>query len=126
MSYPAVKTLAILTRAQWPIGLSGFPQDPWQHFLEIVLQRTDTHEVFIFGTSSVTGRRAVAALLKHCQRAGRDDPTYTPIIKLRTGSFKHKDPRVGIVEVPSFAVVGQAKTAPVPKVADSLDDEVPF
>jgi hypothetical protein len=123
---PRRETLGDTDQNEWPVGLSGFPQDVWQHFLEIVLERVDTHEVFLFGTSSVTGRRAVAALLKHCQRAGRNDPAYVPVVKLRTGSFKHKDPRVGTVSVPNFAVVGQAKAAPVPDVANDMDDEIPF
>jgi hypothetical protein len=123
---PRRETLGNTDESLWPLGLSGFAQDPWQHFLELVLQRTDTQEVFLFGTSSVTGRRAVAALLKHCQRAGRNDPAYVPVVKLRTGSFKHKDPRVGTVNVPNFVVVGQAKAAAVPNVANDMDDEIPF
>jgi hypothetical protein len=102
--------------SKWDIGLSGKPEDPWQHFLEIVLERCDTREVFLFGTSSYTGRKAVAALLKNCQRAGSD-----LIVKLCAGSFRHKDPRIGLVSIPSFSVVADAKrTAPV------LDDAVPF
>jgi hypothetical protein len=102
--------------SKWDIGLSGRPEDPWHHFMEIVLERVDTKEVFLFGTSSYTGRKAVAALLKNCNRAGSD-----LIVKLAVGSFKHKDPRIGTVFVPSFVVVADAKrTAPV------LDDDLPF
>jgi hypothetical protein len=113
---PRREELGDMDQSQWPIGLSGKPEDPWQHFLEIVLERCDTHEVFLFGTSSYTGRKAVAALLKNCNRAGSD-----LIVKLAVGSFKHKDPRIGVVYVPSFVVVADAKrTAPV------LDDAIPF
>jgi hypothetical protein len=102
----------------WDIGLSGKPVDPWNHFLEIVLERVDTKEVFLFGTSSHTGRKAVAALLKNCNRAGSD-----LIVKLAVGSFKHKDARIGTVFVPSFVVVADAKRT---GAAPVLDDAVPF
>jgi hypothetical protein len=65
--------------------------------------------------------------LKHCNRASRTDPDYVPLVKLRTGSFKHKDPRIGTVNVPSFAVVGSEKKGPGTAPIDELaGDKMPF
>ena len=58
-------------RAQWPIGLSGKPEDPWKHEQMIVLRRPATLELLTFSTMSKTGRRAVGNLLKHYDRLQR-------------------------------------------------------
>jgi hypothetical protein len=51
--------------ASWTIGLNGRPEDPWQHQVNLVLQRVDTRELFTYSTSSVTGRRAIGLLLRY-------------------------------------------------------------
>jgi hypothetical protein len=123
---PRREELGDLDEATWPLGLNNAPEDPWKHSLELVLQNRTTLEMFTFSTMSATGRRAVGNLLKHFDRARRTDPEYVPIIKLRTGGFKHKDPRVGFVTTPTFAVVGQSKRADAPTPSVDLDDEIPF
>lgn len=123
---PPRSTLGDTDEDDWDVGLSGKAEDPWQHFMEIVLVNRTTKEVFLFATSSMTGRKAVSALLKTCNRASVVNSNYVPIVKLRTGSFRHKDPRIGMVTTPSFAVVGEVGGNPALATAAHLNDEVPF
>lgn len=114
----------------WEIGLNGKPQDPWQHQMLLPLQDTKTGELYVFATSSQTGRRAVNALLYSCQGMLKKDPKNYPVVKLTAASFKHKDPRVGAVNVPQFVIVGNAPrddyAAAATGTADHMDDEIPF
>jgi hypothetical protein len=116
--------------AQWPIGLSAQPTDPWQHMINILLQQTDTKELFVFSTASQTGRRAVGSLLRHYDRMRRTNPNDVPVVRLRPGGFQHKDPRVGWVATPSFNIVGRAPrdsgAVPDTSVAADMDDSLPF
>jgi hypothetical protein len=68
----------------------------------------DTQELFTFVTSSVTGRRAVGTLLKHYDRLRRNGGDDYPVVRLRTGGFKHRDERVGWLTTPVFVVYGKA------------------
>ena len=61
---PARGTLGHDDPSSWEIGLSGQPQDPWQHHVYLVLQNVGTQELFTFVTSSQTGRRAIGNLLR--------------------------------------------------------------
>jgi hypothetical protein len=93
---------------EWDLGLDNQPSDPWQSHLYIVLQKTDTAELFTFVTSSKTGRRAAGNLLRHFDRMQRTNPGEFPVVRLRTGGFEHRDSRVGFVSVPVFVVCGRA------------------
>ena len=66
-------------------GLSGKPEDPWQHQIKLVLQKRDTGEMFCFSTSSNTGRRAVGNLLRHYDRMRRAGGNEVPIVRLKVG-----------------------------------------
>jgi hypothetical protein len=97
---PARDTLGDLDQTQWETGLSGQPQDPWQHQMSVVLQQTENLEIFTFSTTSATGRRALGNLLHHYERLRRADANLYPVVRLKPGGFQHKDPRVGWVAVP--------------------------
>jgi hypothetical protein len=126
---PERSTLGDTDPAQWPLGLSGTPVDPWQHMINLVLQRTDTKELFCFSTSSVTGRRAVGGLLRHYDRMRRTNPDDVPVVRLKPGGFQHKDSRVGWVATPSFQINGKAPrdsgAMPNTSVEHDLNDEIP-
>jgi hypothetical protein len=122
---PPRETLGDLDQAKWPEGLSGKPEDPWLHQISIVLQRLDTSELFTFSTSSVTGRRACGTILKHYDRTRARGSEELPLVKLKVGSFDHRDSRVGKVMVPVFQVCGRAPIEYAVKPVE-LDDEVPF
>jgi len=79
----------------WATGLDGKPADPWQHHQYLVLQNTETAELFTFVTASATGRRAVGNLLHHYNRMLRTNANELPVVKLKTGGFNHKDDRIG-------------------------------
>jgi hypothetical protein len=53
-----------------------------------------------------------------------------PIVKLRPSGFTHRDPRVGRVPVPAFAIVGSAPrdsaAKPAPTNAEVIQDEILF
>jgi hypothetical protein len=127
---PDRRTLGDLDESKWELGLDGKPQDPQRHFNYLVLQRGDTGEMFTYTTASVTGRRAVGNLLRHYNRMLKSSPGMYPIVRLKTGGFNHRDPRVGWVQVPVFAVVGRHPANDVSKPDSShtadMNDEIPF
>ena len=127
---PPRANLGDLDPTQWEAGLDGQPADPWQHFNYLVLQRADTGELFTFTTSSKTGRRAVGNLLHHYNRLQKTNPDMFPVIRLKKGGYDHKDPRVGWVNTPVFAVVGRhAKddtAKPDTSLGAQMDDQIDF
>jgi hypothetical protein len=116
--------------AQWPIGLSGQPADPWQHQVCIVLQNTKTNELYTFATTSQTGRRAVGHLLRHYDRMPRTNPGELPIVRLRPGGYQHRDDRIGWVATPTFDIVGRtprdSAAKPDTSLAADMNDELPL
>jgi hypothetical protein len=126
---PARETLGDTDEAAWLTGITGAPTDPWLHQLCLVLQRRDTAELFTFSTTSASGRRAAGNLLKHYERLARSGSNEVPVVKLRSGGFHHKNPRVGWIPTPSFVVVGSAPrdsaAKPAPTSEDMLQDQVP-
>jgi hypothetical protein len=127
---PDRKTLGNDDVAKWEMGLDGRPQDPWQHHQYLVLQRSNTGELFTYASSSLTGRRAIGNLLRHYTRLQKTHPDMLPVVRLRVGGFNHRDERVGWVNTPVLAVVGRAPkdSAAVPDTSTrgDLDDAIPF
>ena len=125
---PPRKSLGDLNQAEWDEGIDGKPADPWQHVMMLVLQDTKTSEMFTFSTSSRTGRRAVANLLRHFDRMQKLNPNELPVVRLARGGFKHRDPRVGFVNVPTFIVCGRQKrddaSVPDTSIGNYLNDEI--
>jgi hypothetical protein len=117
-------------QAEWPIGLSGQPADPWQHQVCIVLQNTETNELYTFATTSQTGRRAAGNLLRHYDRMQRTNPSDLPIVRLRPGGYQHRDERIGWVATPTFVVVGRtprdSAAKPDTSIAADMSDSLPF
>jgi hypothetical protein len=117
-------------REEWELGLSGQPQDPWQIQLLLPLQNVETGELFVFQTTSVTGRRAVDNLIQQCAQMQRKDPDHYPVVKLRIGGFEHRDERVGWVKTPAFERVGKAPkadtTVAATTVAEDMNDAIPY
>jgi hypothetical protein len=113
----------------WEVGLSGKPADPWQQQILLPLQAEDG-ELFIFGTTSITGRRAVGRLLDECQKMQRREPDDYPVVKLALASFQHRDERVGRVTVPAFVRVGKTPKTGMAAIdtslAADLNDEIPL
>ena len=127
---PARETLGDMDPADWPAGLSGAPEDPWRHFMFLVLQNTASGEMHTFSTSSKTGRRAVGNLLRHYERLKRSSADELPIVRLKAGGFQHRDERIGFVPTPVFGVVGRAPRGSAAKpdtsTAADMNDELPF
>ena len=126
---PPRKTLGDMDESQWEPGLSGKPEDPWKHQNCLVLQQTETRELYTFVSASETGRRAVCNLLRHYNRMRKGKTDEVPVVRLRVGGFNHRDPRVGWVPTPVFAIVGRAPRGSAAKpdtsVAADLNDEIP-
>jgi hypothetical protein len=127
---PARETLGDLDQTEWPIGLSGVPEDPWRHQICLVLQNPQTEAYFTFATTSLTGRRACGNLLRHydrMQRRGQDD---YPVVRLKPSGFQHKTKSIGWVATPSFVVVGRTPktSAAVPdsSIAADMNDSIPI
>jgi hypothetical protein len=128
---PPRETLGDTDPSQWEIGLDGKPADPWQATVYLLLEDSQTHELMTFVTTSKTGRRAVAKLLRHYDRMRKSDPASYPLVQLKVGGFQHPDDRVGWVRTPMFAVCGRIPRADVAKPDTSgnhaeFNDEIPF
>jgi hypothetical protein len=117
-------------RSEWDTDLSGKPADPWQFQLLIPMQNVETGELFVFQTTSLTGRRAADNLIGLCGRMEKNEPEHYPVIKLRISGFNHRDERVGWVKTPAFERVGKATKAntTMAETAASadMDDVIPF
>jgi hypothetical protein len=127
---PARDTLGDSDAAAWELGLDGKPQDPWQHHVYLVLQNTETQELFTYVTSSITGRRAIGNLLRHYDRMERTNSGAYPVVKLKVGGFQHRDDRVGWVKTPVLAIVGRtpkdSAAKPDTSIGADMSDEIPF
>jgi hypothetical protein len=127
---PSRDKLGNTDQTQWEPGLSGAPEDPWQHQICLVLQNTETRELYTFATTSQTGRRAVGNLLKHYDRMQRDSANELPVVRLKSGGFNHRDDRIGWVSVPVFAIVGRAPrdsaVKPDTSIAADMNDDLPY
>ena len=127
---PDRATLGDNDEAEWPIGLSGKPTDPWLHQMALVLEDRSTNDLFTFATTNDTGRRACGNLLKHFERLKRNHPDDYPLVRLKSGGYMSKKPGVGWVQTPVFAVIGRAPKAsaavPDGSVAADLNDEIPW
>jgi hypothetical protein len=115
---------------EWELDLSGKPADPWQLQHLLPLQNVETGELFVFQTTSLTGRRACDSLVEMCGRMSRNEPDVYPVIKLRVGGFNHRDDRVGWVKTPAFERVGKASKANTTvtdtSLAGEMNDELPW
>jgi hypothetical protein len=126
---PEREELGDLDQTQWPAGLSNAPEDPWKHQIALPLMNAATQELLVFTTLNDTGRRAVGRLLQHYERMLRLNSDELPIVRLKVGGFNHRDPRVGWVSTPQFAIVGRTKRSDVAKSAappDDFNEEIPF
>jgi hypothetical protein len=127
---PRRDTLGDLDESTWEPGPSGRPADPWQVQVLLPLVDTKTNELFIFNTTSTTGRGAVGKLMHACKQMRRKEPDSYPVVKLALGGFPHKDPRIGWVVTPSFPVIGKApkdgSALANTSLASDMNDEIPF
>jgi hypothetical protein len=126
---PARETLGQMDQTEWQIGRDNKPEDPWQRFSYLVLQRVDTGEYLTFNTTSKTGRAAVATLCRHYDRLQKTHPDMDPVVRCKPGGYQ--DRRYGWVPVPVFVVVGRhpkdAAATPVDSSpAADMQDEIPF
>jgi hypothetical protein len=127
---PPRDSLGDMDQSAWETDLSGKPADPWQHQNLVPMENPANGDLLIFATSSITGRREVGNLLRHCSRMARNEPDFYPVIKLQVSGFQHRDQRVGYVRTPKFAVVGKAPKsnakAAATNIASDLSDEITF
>jgi hypothetical protein len=127
---PARNTLGDDDETGWERGLNGQPQDPWQFQILLPLLSTADDELFVFQTSSITGRRACDAVIRMCGRMQAKEPDDYPVIKLRISGFEHKDERVGWIKTPAFDRTGKAPKSNVALAdtsrADDMSDSIPF
>ena len=127
---PERETLGDDDPSQWALGLSGLPEDPWLHQINLVLEDRTSHELYTFSTTSKTGRRACGNLLRHFDRIAKQGADAYPVVRLRPGGFQHRDDRIGFVAVPNFAIVGSAPkrsaTRPDSSPAADMQDQIPF
>jgi hypothetical protein len=122
--------LGDLDETQWEIGLSGKPTDPWQFQVLVPMHDTKNGEMYIFGTTSITGRRECDKLISACARMQKAEPEFYPVVKLDVSGFEHRDGRIGWVRTPCFTRVGKAPksdtSAAKTSLADNMSDAIPF
>jgi hypothetical protein len=121
---PLRQELGDLDEAEWPEGLNGVAEDPWCHEVSIVLQRQDG-ELATFSTISKTGRRSISTLLQHYRRSQKTAPGTLPVVKLKSGSYKHE--RFGEVAIPILQVCGRVSANGAARSdPKEMDDPIPF
>jgi hypothetical protein len=130
-SPPARSELGDDDQSAWEIGLNGQPQDPWQFQILLPLLSTNDDELYVFQTSSITGRRACDQVIRMCGKMQKKEPNDYPVIKLRISGFEHKDPRVGWIKTPAFDRVGKTPKSNASASVDTspsgdLGDRIPF
>jgi hypothetical protein len=122
--------LGDLDETQWEIGLSGKPTDPWQFQVLVPMHDTKNGEMYIFGTTSITGRRECDKLISACARMQHSEPDFYPVVKLDVSGFEHRDSRIGWVRTPCFTRIGKAPksdtSAVKTSIADTMSDAIPF
>ena len=127
---PGREELGDLDEAQWEIGLSGKPTDPWQFQVLVPMHDTQNGEMYIFGTTSITGRRECDKLISACARMQKSEPDFYPVVKLDVSGFEHRDSRIGWVRTPCFTRIGKAPksdtSAAKTSLADNMSDAIPF
>jgi hypothetical protein len=127
---PKRDTLGDTDQSAWQPGPSGKPADPWQVQMLLPLVDPKTNELYIFNTTSVTGRGAVGKLITACKLLRRKEPNSYPVVKLAFGGFPHRDDRIGWVTTPAFPVIGKTpkdgSVLPDTSLAADLDEEIPF
>jgi hypothetical protein len=127
---PVREELGDLDETQWEIGLSGKPNDPWQFQVLVPMHDIKNGEMYIFGTTSLTGRRECDKLISACARMQKSEPDFYPVVKLDISGFQHRDSRIGWVRTPCFTRTGKAPksdtSAAQTSLADNVNDAVPF
>jgi hypothetical protein len=127
---PPREELGDQDEAKWELGLSGKPADPWQFQILVPMQDTKNGEMYIFGTTSITGRRECDKLIAACARMQKSEPDIYPAIRLDMSGFQHRDERIGRVKTPCFTRVGKAPKSDVSaaqtSLADNMGDEIPW
>jgi hypothetical protein len=124
---PPREELGDQDETKWELGLSGKPADPWQFQILVPMQDTKNGEMYIFGTTSITGRRECDKLIAACARMQKSESEFYPVVKLDISGFQHRDQRVGFVKTPCFTRIGKAPKGDVSAAAtDDMEDTVPF
>jgi len=115
--------LGDIDSSKWETDHAGAPRDPWCHQYYLPLEDPDTGELFTFVTGSQGGNSAIGRLTSQFVRNVRNG---LPMIRLATGSYKHKT--FGRVEVPEFSVTGWtgAFHNVAPRPDGNLEEEIPF
>jgi hypothetical protein len=113
----------------WENGLNGQPADPWQFQLLLPLQHAESGKLFVFQTTSWSGRRAVDGLISACARMLKSEPDHYPIVRLGSADRKGSEGRISY-KAPTFARVGKALKSDASvastSLADDLNDTIPF
>jgi hypothetical protein len=126
---PPREALGDNDESEWPL-LDKKPTDPWLHQQLIPIQDAGTWEILTFGTTNVTGRTAVGALLRAYNRKRRTDPNEVPVIQLVPSSYQHRE--YGKVNIPAFKICswtkydGIADPEPELPLSADLNDKVGF
>lgn|SRR5215472_5893138 len=119
--------------SMWPMGPNGQPSDPWVYQYLLPMENTQNGDVYIFVTSSIGGKRAIADLCKaYSRRVARTGRSEQPLIKLSKAVMPTR--MYGDVPRPSFEIIGWTGDAdagirevkPPDTLKAELDDEIPF
>jgi len=120
-------------RSLWETGPNGQPSDPWVYQYLLPMENMQNGDVYIFVTSSIGGKRAVADLCKsYSRRVARTGVSEQPIIKLSKAVMPTR--MYGDVPRPQFDIVGWTGEAveairdikPPDTLGQEMNDEIPF
>jgi hypothetical protein len=149
---PSRESLGDHDKDKWERDPKGEPKDPWANTRYVYLLDPKTAEMLTFSTSSSGGRRCVEDLATAIGRMRREHPGATPVVALEAAPkptpFGRKsrpvlkvvdwrfpaEPEHKVVEAapaltpPATTAppVSAARTAAGGRVADDMDDIIPF
>ena len=122
---PARSELSFTDEDEWELDEStGRRRDPWVYTHLMLMKAPGKRgQLYTFTTNSAGGKTAIGRLSGAYGLEMRERPNEYPIVELQSGSYPHRNPSIGDVQVPDFNLVGWAnksefdaakETAPAP------------
>jgi hypothetical protein len=111
---------------EWPIGLSGEPEDPWKYTRFLFLLDPQSAATLVYSTSSFGGAIGIDELAKAIRLMRQGRAGAVPAIKLQSRQWKN---RYGTRPRPFFLVTGwhfKEQGGGDLKTVNDMDDTLPF
>jgi len=107
---PSRSELSFNDPDEWELNeANGNRRDPWVYTHLMVMKAPGKRgQLYTFTSNSAGGKTAVGSLSRAYGEEMRERPDEYPIVELHAGSYPHRNPAIGDVDVPEFKLVGWA------------------